>query len=175
MAASVLCTYKHSQNVLPRSQWSQQCLLGRCLNLPIINTQHFVSLAKHECINQSINQSFILTCCVEELKNWFKIRKSLNKIYNNYSYVLILFYFKNNTINICKLSNKNIKYKKLKPTKKQYAKNKTGKLRMYKQDSMCRMSGTSMNISHWGMKCSLNEQIFRSNHLICVIHLCWFP
>ena len=36
-------------------------------------------------INQSINQSFILTRCVEELENLFKIRTCINIIYNNYS------------------------------------------------------------------------------------------
>ena len=52
------------------------------------------------CIeDQSINQSFILTRYVKELKNSFKIRTCINKIYNNYSYI-ILFNFKNNSINI---------------------------------------------------------------------------
>ena len=74
------------------------------------------------------NQSFILTRYVKELQNSFKIRTCINKIYNNYSYVIILFNFKNNSINIQKLSNKNIKYKKLKPAKKPYTKNVTGKL-----------------------------------------------
>ena len=67
-------------------------------------------------INQSINQSFILTRYVEELKKLVQNTNEYHKIYNNYSYVIILFYFKNNSINILKLSNKN-KYKKLKPTK----------------------------------------------------------
>ena len=44
-------------------------------------------------INQSINQSFILTCYVEELENSFKIRTCINIIDNNYSYVMILFNF----------------------------------------------------------------------------------
>ena len=52
----------------------------------------------------------------------------INRIYNNYSYMTILFYFKNNSINIQKLSNKNVKYKMLKPTKKPYTKKVTGKL-----------------------------------------------
>ena len=47
----------------------------------------------------SINQSFILTRYVEVLENSFKIRTCINKIYNNYSYI-ILFNFKNNSINI---------------------------------------------------------------------------
>ena len=46
----------------------------------------------------SINQSFILTHCVKELKNSIKIRTCINKIYNNYNYI-ILFNFKNNSIN----------------------------------------------------------------------------
>ena len=49
---------------------------------------------------QSINQSFILTRYVKELKNSFKIRTCINKIYNNYGYVVILFNFKNNSINL---------------------------------------------------------------------------
>ena len=53
----------------------------------------------NQSINQSINQSFILTRNVTELKNSFKIRTCINKIYNNYSYI-ILFNFKNNSINI---------------------------------------------------------------------------
>ena len=53
----------------------------------------------------------------------------INRIYNNYSYMTILFYFKNNSINIQKLSNKNVKYKMLKPTKKPYTKKVTGKLK----------------------------------------------
>ena len=53
---------------------------------------------------------------------------NINRIYNNYSYMTILFYFKNNSINIQKLSNKNVKYKMLKPTKKPYTKKVTGKL-----------------------------------------------
>ena len=53
----------------------------------------------HFAINQSINQSFILTRYVRELKSSFKIRPCINKIYNNYSYI-ILFNFKNNSINI---------------------------------------------------------------------------
>ena len=53
----------------------------------------------NQSINQSINQSFILTRYVKELKNSFKIRTCINKIYNNYSYI-ILFNFKNNSINI---------------------------------------------------------------------------
>ena len=52
----------------------------------------------------------------------------INRIYNNYSYMTILFYFKNNSINIQKLSNKNVKYKMLKPTKRPYTKKVTGKL-----------------------------------------------
>ena len=52
----------------------------------------------------------------------------INRIYNNYSYITILFYFKNNSINIQKLSNKNVKYKMLKLTKKPYTKKVTGKL-----------------------------------------------
>ena len=51
----------------------------------------------------SINQSFILTRYVEVLENSFKIRTCINKIYNNYSYVMILFNFKNNSINILNL------------------------------------------------------------------------
>ena len=51
-------------------------------------------------INQSINQSFILTRYVKELENSFKIRTCINKIYNNYGYVKILFNFKNNSMNI---------------------------------------------------------------------------
>ena len=48
----------------------------------------------------SMYQSFILTRYVKELKNPFKIRTCVNKgIYNNYSYI-ILFNFKNNSINI---------------------------------------------------------------------------
>ena len=47
-----------------------------------------------------INQSFILTRYVEEQENSFKKRTCINKIYNNYSYVMILFNFKNNSINI---------------------------------------------------------------------------
>ena len=50
--------------------------------------------------NQPINQSFTLTRYVEELKNSFKIRTCINKIYNNYSYIIILSYFKNNSVNI---------------------------------------------------------------------------
>ena len=50
-------------------------------------------------INQSINQSLISIRYVKELKNSFKIRTCINKIYNNYSYI-ILFNFKNNSINI---------------------------------------------------------------------------
>ena len=60
----------------------------------------------------SINQSFILTRYVEVLENSFKIRTCINKIYNNYSYVMILFNEHK------KLSNMNIKYKKLRATKK---------------------------------------------------------
>ena len=37
---------------------------------------------------KSINQSFILTRYVKELKNSFKIRTCINKIYNNYSYII---------------------------------------------------------------------------------------
>ena len=37
-------------------------------------------------VSQSINQSFILARYNEELKNSFKIRTCINKIYNNYSY-----------------------------------------------------------------------------------------
>ena len=79
-------------------------------------------------INQSINQSFILTRYVKELKNSFKIRTCINKIYNNYCYI-ILFNFKNNSVNYTykKLGNKNIKYKKLKPTKKPHTENMTSK------------------------------------------------
>ena len=33
------------------------------------------------------------------------------------------------------------------------------KMWMYKQDSTCRMSGASINVSHWSMKYSLNPQI----------------
>ena len=62
----------------------------------------------------SINQSFILTRYVEVLENSFKIRMFINKIYNYYSYVMTLF----NVTNIKKLSNLNIKYKKLRATKK---------------------------------------------------------
>ena len=92
-----------------------------------------------------------------KLKNLFKIQTCVNKIYNNYSY-FVLFYLKKKQLNnIWKVSNKNIKYKKLKPTKKPCTKNETGKLTMYKQDSMCKMSVASMNICHWGMKCSLNK------------------
>ena len=81
------------------------------------------------CISiQSVNQSFILTRYVEDLENSFKIRTCINKISYNYGCVIILFNFKNNSINIQKLSNKNIKYKKLKPAKKPYTKNVTGKL-----------------------------------------------
>ena len=50
-------------------------------------------------VNQSINHYFILTRYVKELKNSFKIQTCINKIYNNYSYI-ILFSFKNNSINI---------------------------------------------------------------------------
>ena len=39
----------------------------------------------------SINQSFILTRYVEVLENSFKIRMCINKIYNYYSCVMILF------------------------------------------------------------------------------------
>ena len=39
----------------------------------------------------SINQSFILTLYVKVLENSFKIRTCINKIHNNYSYVMILF------------------------------------------------------------------------------------
>ena len=39
----------------------------------------------------SINQSFILTRYVEVLEDSFKIRTCINKIYNYYSYVMILF------------------------------------------------------------------------------------
>ena len=46
------------------------------------------------------NQSFILTRYVKELENSFKIRTCINKICNNYSYVMILFNFKDNSINI---------------------------------------------------------------------------
>ena len=49
-------------------------------------------------VHQSINQSFILTRCVKEIKNSFKIRTCINKIYNNYNYI-ILFNCKNNSIN----------------------------------------------------------------------------
>ena len=45
-------------------------------------------------INESINESFILTRYAEELKILFKIRTCKNKIYHNYSHV-ILFNFKN--------------------------------------------------------------------------------
>ena len=48
----------------------------------------------------SINQSFILTRYVEVLENSLKIRTCINKIYNNYSYVIISFNFKKNSINI---------------------------------------------------------------------------
>ena len=58
---------------------------------------------------QSINQSFILTRYVKELKNSFKIRTCINKIYNK------------------KPGDKNIKHKKLKPTKKLHTKNVTRK------------------------------------------------
>ena len=51
-----------------------------------------------ESINQSINQSFILTRYVKELKNSFKIRTCINKIYNNYSYI-ILFNLKKKQLN----------------------------------------------------------------------------
>ena len=53
--------------------------------------------SNNQSINQSINQSFILTRNVTELKNSFKIRTCINKIYNNYSYI-ILFNFKHNSI-----------------------------------------------------------------------------
>ena len=61
-----------------------------------------VSFSPMICHIQSINQSFILTRYVEELENLFKIRTCINKIYNNYSYVIILFNFKNNSIYIKK-------------------------------------------------------------------------
>jgi len=50
-----------------------------------INNDHF-----------PFNQSFILTRCVKELKNSFKIRTCINKIYNNYNYI-ILFNLKKTT------------------------------------------------------------------------------
>ena len=37
---------------------------------------------------KSINQSFILTRYVKELEYSFKIRTCINKIYNNYSYII---------------------------------------------------------------------------------------
>ena len=40
-------------------------------------------------MNQSINQSFILTRYVKELKNSFKIRTCMDKIYSNYSYMIL--------------------------------------------------------------------------------------
>ena len=54
----------------------------------------------HSGLRLSISQSFILTRYVEVLENSLKIRTCINKIYNNYSYVMILFNFKNNSINI---------------------------------------------------------------------------
>ena len=50
--------------------------------------------------NQPINQSFILTRQVEELKNSFKIRTCITKIPNSYSYIIILLYLKDNSIDI---------------------------------------------------------------------------
>ena len=65
-------------------------------------TMHSILADKLETFdfNQPINQSFILTRYVEELKNSFKIRTCMNKTYNNYTHIIILFYFKNNSINI---------------------------------------------------------------------------
>ena len=62
----------------------------------------FVSLYffNYMALSPSINQSFILTRYVEELENSFKIQRCITKICNNYSYVIILFNFKNNSINI---------------------------------------------------------------------------
>ena len=82
---------------------------------PFLNLYKFALQTVY--INQSINQSFILTRCVKELKNLFKIRTCINKIYNNYNYI-ILFNFKNNSINRYrkKFGIKNIKDKKLRPT-----------------------------------------------------------
>ena len=50
--------------------------------------------------HMTINQSFILTRYVEELKNSFEIR-TCTKIFNNYGYIIISFNFKKNSIN-CK-------------------------------------------------------------------------
>ena len=84
-----------------------------------INTTLFI-------ITSSINQSFILTRYVKELKNSFKIETCINKIYNNYSYIIPFNFEKklNKYIHI----KKDIKYKKLKPTKKPHTKNVTKKI-----------------------------------------------
>ena len=65
-----------------------------------VSLYFFNYMALSPSINQSINQSFILTHYVEEIENSFKIRRRITKICNNYSYVIILFNFKNNSINI---------------------------------------------------------------------------
>lgn len=44
---------------------------------------------------------------------------------------------------------------------------KLAKTWMYKQDSTCRMSVASINISHWSMKYSLNQQIACFLLIIC--------
>ena len=44
---------------------------------------------------------------------------------------------------------------------------KLAKTWMYKQDSTCRMSGGSINISYWSMKYSLNQQIACFLLIIC--------
>ena len=54
--------------------------------IDIVNIRRRISAALEEfAYIQSINQSIIyLTRCVEELKNSFKIRTCINKIYNDY-------------------------------------------------------------------------------------------
>ena len=98
-------------------------------SLGVFTFEQALRYAILQSINQSINQSFILTRYVRELKSSFKIRPCINKIYNNYSYI-ILFNLKNNSVNkYIDIKNlvKKTKYKKLKPTKKPHTKNVTRK------------------------------------------------
>ena len=67
------------------NQANAQCFNDFLNDVVAINVRRY----QLQSINQSINQSFILIPCVKELKNSFKIRTCINKIYNNYNYIIL--------------------------------------------------------------------------------------
>ena len=89
------------QQYSPPSEWIM-CELG--VFPTFFKEWSFKSRQNHPWQNHRISvinhQSYMLPRNVEVPKNSFKIRTCINKIYNSYSYIIILLYFKNNSINI---------------------------------------------------------------------------